>query len=242
MTTRGSASHAARPQLIGGLAFMEGVLAGGPCRETLTSWLQTHLVTPGRMVSPPVIVEPGAGAIAMRGRASDEQVVAAVLQLAYARVVAALRGMVGRPADQSFLVAAIHSDRVRRVIVAGEPRWVARPSIGDRLSDIVLSLFAADALEHREEYDTRLSVCDVCGRVGFDGATSLRRCPAHASSSGARVATTLRDLPAAGRREGKRVTGRPASLHPVSARSRALAAPGPRRWKWSSAGTRRPRG
>jgi hypothetical protein len=74
--------------------------------------------------------------------------------------------------------AAVARKRVHR---EESKRWVPRPVADDPLSDIVLSLFAADILEHPGEYPRSLRICDACDHVawaGGAGAELLCRCAA----------------------------------------------------------------
>ena len=58
----------------------------------------------------------------------------------------------------------------------GKPRLTE----GTSVSQWVLALFAVDALTNPDDYEHKLSVCETCGVVGFDGEHRGRRgCPAH---------------------------------------------------------------
>jgi hypothetical protein len=103
-----------------------------------------------------------------------------VLAAARIRVISALRGLIASPTDDRFLAAAIFAGRVRRRRVCSESQWVAQPEATAPLSGVVLSLFAVDVLTHREEYDRRLCVCDICNRITFqDGELRRKSCPDH---------------------------------------------------------------
>ena len=86
------------------------------------------------------------------------------------RVILTLRGLLAKPCDDRFLQAAIFARRVERV----DGAWRAQSRDADLLSDMVLSLFAADVLSYRDFYEQSLCLCDVCGRVSFNPAATTR--------------------------------------------------------------------
>jgi hypothetical protein len=90
-----------------------------------------------------------------------------LLAMARSRVLVTLRAFLASPPDDRFLHAAIFAGRVQRVSIGKQPLWAARPEETDKLSDIVLSLFAADILMHRESYESDLCICDRCGKISF---------------------------------------------------------------------------
>ncbi|APR79029.1 Hypothetical protein A7982_04376 [Minicystis rosea] len=66
---------------------------------------------------------------------------------------------------------------------------MARP--GDALSDLILGLFAVDVLSYREFHEQNLCICDVCGRVSYNPATTTRSgCSEHVPASGPPSAPT----------------------------------------------------
>jgi hypothetical protein len=174
-----------RSSMVGALAFVEGVAAGWGCWE-LSGWFEEHLVAPGVMAnSPPVVVEQGFGVIGIdprwsgitRSNAATTKIqeLPRLLEASRKRVVESLRAFLPPHADDRFVHAAIYRHQVeRRQGSGGPPQWRATPRETDRLSDIVLSLFAADILSHREFYETRLCVCEVCGRVSFEDESAPR--------------------------------------------------------------------
>jgi hypothetical protein len=176
-----------RPPLAAGLAFLEVTCGSAYPLADLCTWLREHLVEPGHMTMPETVREPGLAPVSLGalGRASAgvaDVRAARVVEVARGRVAATLSALLGRPADDRFLAGALYAGRVRRVTAVHDTRCVWRPSPRpeDRLSDMVLACFAADALDHRDEYDQRLCVCDLCGRVRFTpGATSRDRCAHH---------------------------------------------------------------
>lgn len=183
-----------RIAIVAGLAFLDGVAGGGFGPTELRGWIETHLVRPKRMIWAGDIQETGFGTIALHEGAvslselSNALRVQGLISMARKRVVIALRGLLGTPVDDRFLNAAIYSGRVQRAAQGQSASWAPQPKGSDTLSDIVLSLFAADILSHRETYERGLCVCDACGRVWFDPMTEERRtCPlgvSHYSSSG----------------------------------------------------------
>lgn len=173
--------------LLAGIAFVDGVAKGWGCWELL-GWFEDHLVAARRMErSPATVTEASFGTISLdprragpplRGGKVEE--LPKLLAAARTRVVDTLRSFTGRVSDDRFLSAAIYAKRVERRSVDGEVRWVPFLREGDRLSDIVLSLFAADILAHREFHEQSLSVCEVCGRISFDLEGGNRAgCPVH---------------------------------------------------------------
>jgi predicted RNA-binding Zn-ribbon protein involved in translation (DUF1610 family) len=170
-----------RAALAGGLEFLEPGSPPGWSGGDLYAWFDEHLVEQGHMVMPRVAMEPGAGSVLLDlHRPPPRSSLARILTAARSNVVSALRGLIASPADDRFLTAAIFSGRVCRRRVGRENEWVAQPDPNGSLSGIVLSLFAADALSHRDIYDKLLSVCDSCNRVTFqEEATARYACPMH---------------------------------------------------------------
>jgi hypothetical protein len=175
---QGSAQQSAdRGALLGALTFIEGVSSGWG-RAELAEWFREHLVAPGRMLRPTSVNEPPLRAISIEPPSATaeprEDELARLCAAAREKVVLTLRGMIRVPPDDRFLKAAIFADRVQRRRVDDRSVWVARPMESDRLSDVVLSLFAADMLMFRELHESRLCVCDVCGRVSYQPAIATR--------------------------------------------------------------------
>ena len=171
-----------RTTLLGAVAFVDGVAAGWGCWE-LSGWFDDHLVAPGRMAkSPSVVTEQGFGNITVDPRRSDVQrrgtggieQIPALLTAARTRVIETLRQFSATAADDRFLHAAIYAKRVERQQRGKQVAWAACPAESDRLSDIVLSLFVADILMHREFHEANLCICEVCGRVSFAPASTTR--------------------------------------------------------------------
>jgi hypothetical protein len=175
-----------RPVLAAGLAFLEVARADHVRGPDLVGWFRRWLVAAGTMAMPGNVFEPGTGIVPLgmgtSGPFSDalDLRLSRVLGVSRVRIAVLLGGLLASPCDDRFLTAAVFTGRVERASGDGEPGWRATPKVSDRLSDIALSLFAADALSNREEYDHALCVCDVCGRVWFEQGRLLRTlCPQH---------------------------------------------------------------
>ena len=139
-----------RTTLLGGVAFIDGVASGWGCWE-LTGWFEDHLVAPGRIAkSPAQVSEDGFGTITVDPRNSEIvrkgttgiEELPRLLAASRTRVIEVLRGFTAPISDDRFLNAAIYGKRVERKQFGKQVSWVACPSDVDRLSDIVLSLFA----------------------------------------------------------------------------------------------------
>ncbi|AUX35123.1 MULTISPECIES: hypothetical protein [Sorangium] len=147
----------------------------------LSGWFEKHLVAPGRMRRPTYVTEGFSMQVALGPAApedSDEPELQALVEAARFRGLSSLRALMPPAADDRFLAAAIDDGRVRR---AGDGAlWEPCPREEDLLSDIVLSLFAADILSYREFHDAYLCVCKTCLRIDFDPSRSGRTgCPEH---------------------------------------------------------------
>ncbi|WP_437964811.1 hypothetical protein WMF04_34790 [Sorangium sp. So ce260] len=147
----------------------------------LASWFEKHLVAPGRMRRPTYVTEGFSKQVALGLHAAadpDEVELHELVEAARFRVLSSLRAFMPPAADDRFLAAAIDEGRVRR---AGDAAlWEPCPREEDLLSDIVLSLFAADILNYREFHDAYLCVCKTCLRIDFDPSRSGRTgCPEH---------------------------------------------------------------
>ncbi len=172
-----------RHALVAGLTFLERAAQRTLDVAALDAWFQRHLVGTGWMAWPGQVSERVVGGMALDPGSATPELAArceAIVQEARALVVITLRGFIAVESDDRFLSAAIFRDRVQpdaRGMMAG---WVPRPRVEDPLSEIVLSLFAADILGNRETYDRALGVCRICGRVAFDPTGLERpRCSAH---------------------------------------------------------------
>jgi hypothetical protein len=147
----------------------------------LAGWFDKHLVAPGRMARPASVTEGFSQPVALGSADASEMEesseLSAIVEAARHRVLVSLRAFMPPASEDRFLVAAIDEGRVRR---SGDARWEACPGEWDLLSDIVLSLFAADILSYREFHDAYLCVCKTCLRIDFDPSRSGRTgCPEH---------------------------------------------------------------
>jgi hypothetical protein len=178
-----------RPLLAAGLAFMDAVPKGAFRIRDAVAWFEGYLVAPGMMPMPATIQEPAAGVIPI-GEASAggwitslEARMTRVASTARTRVAVVLGGLCASQRDDRFLAGAIAAGRVTRMSDDRGSAWQPSPAVSDRLSDVVLSLFVADILANREEYDANLCVCDLCARVSLTPDAEIRnRCEQHRSS------------------------------------------------------------
>ncbi|MRG93332.1 hypothetical protein [Polyangium spumosum] len=163
-----------RGALIGALAFVEGVGIGAMGARELKTWIEEYLVRAGRMQRPVQVTEPMAGTLLLdtlntvgAPPSATKALLDRILGRARSRVVFTLRGLITDPPEDGFLETATKSGRVQPLGIGTKVSWIARPQKEDSLSDVVLSLFAADILSNRNLYDQNLCVCDTCGRVSF---------------------------------------------------------------------------
>lgn len=181
-------STTSRPELLAGLAFLEGSRNHHWGVDNLRDWFDEHLVKTGAMMPPVVVTELSAGTVALHGSSShglaSQSNLPRILIAARIRVLTGLRGLLATPTDDRFLTAAIFTGRVRRLRAAGATRWVVRPEPTATLSGTVLGMFAVDVLSNREIYDRYFSLCEVCDRVTFQQSARTRTsCPDHLPSS-----------------------------------------------------------
>lgn len=171
-----------RPAVTAGLAFMEAARSESVGVAELANWIRVNLVEPGYMPMPATVHEPEVGSVALTeaeawAEAMDARA-ARIVTAARERVSKHLRGLVSQPVDDRFLTAAIFAGRVRRAQGEHGSAWRPSPRGKERLSDIVLALFTADVLAHREDYEAQLGVCEECGRMCFGPEEALRmQCP-----------------------------------------------------------------
>lgn len=165
-----------RLALLAGLTFIEGATAGWG-REDVAEWFRTHAAALGRKGPPPSVTDGTVGTIALASgvKLAGDKIarpddLPKLLAMTRWRAILTLRGLLSKPCDDRFLQAAIFARRVERV--KGAWRAIARDT--DLLSDVVLSLFAADVLGYRDFYEQNLCVCDVCGRVSFNPRVTTR--------------------------------------------------------------------
>lgn len=196
------AGGADRAALLAGLTFVEGATSGWTARDLLL-WFGAHAPLFGWLGPPTSVTDASVGTVALQPvlRVASERMARVedlpkLLAMARYKVVFTLRGLF--TGDDRFLKGAIFAGRVRRDSKASE--WLARPCETDLLSDIILSLFAADILAYREFHDASLCVCDVCGRISYNPrATSRVGCSDHLpgteTTSGVRDRSTADTLP-----------------------------------------------
>ncbi|WP_437655464.1 hypothetical protein [Sorangium sp. So ce1182] len=156
----------ASPSLAGALQFMQVTTRPWEPHE-LAAWLHEHVVAPGWMRAPRALREPGAETVELAGIDERHREVAALVERARRRVALALLDFVAPNPDGGFLRAALYSARVRWSVVGERSGWLPAPRESDLLSDIVLSLFAAEILSDAELYRGHMTVCAGCGRVAF---------------------------------------------------------------------------
>jgi hypothetical protein len=181
-----------RGALIGALAFVEGVGIGAMGPRELKTWIEEYLVRAGRMPRPTQVSEPMAGTLLLdtlgttgAPPSTTKALLDRILGRARSRVVFTLRGLISDPPDDRFLETATSTGRVQPLGLGGKTSWIARPQREDSLSDVVLSLFAADILSNRSLYDQNLCVCDTCGRVSFRAKMMSRTgCREHNNTDG----------------------------------------------------------
>jgi ribosomal protein L37AE/L43A len=202
-----------REALVAGLAFMEGALAGSLDRDGLCAWFDELLEafeaeTPASVretdsVSAPLRLPP------RRDHHVAEAMLAQVVEAARANVASALRGLQGSEACQGFVMEAVRAGRVqeREIWPERRTRWVPVIDSRQSLSTVVLSLFAADFMNHREQYARELRVCPDCGRPSFDrSAPTPCACQTHGNfwAAGARATGAASGPLEAAIREAKR--------------------------------------
>jgi hypothetical protein len=196
------------------LAFTEGVRLGWLTSD-LMAWADEHLLATsrldlGRLGGLQCVREPGFGLVALQLAKSKEprklrsttaSQIPQLLESARQRVLQALDAAIDR-GHADFVNAALYSSHVVRAKTDdGRHVWTVRLTEDMSLSDWVLALFAADALEHPADYETDLALCDACGSVtlGLGAHIARRECPSHPFGSlqtdRARTPTPLRVLP-----------------------------------------------
>jgi hypothetical protein len=187
----GASTPTARESALG---FTEGVRSGWLTSD-LIAWSEEHLVQPERLV----LAQPGPlqrvrehdlGIVPLQStspqgvakvRSSTNSAVPQFLEVSRQHVLLALRASI-ETGQLAFANAAVFSSRVlRQRGVDGRTNWCVRLTDDVPLSDQVLALFAADALEHPSDYESDLSVCDACGAVSLNPARSgsRRGCSTH---------------------------------------------------------------
>lgn len=168
-----------RPALSAGLSFMEMSIAPSLRLVDLVAWIGAHLVEPGFMPMPSTVHEPEIGSVSVTAQpaeawtASMDGRATRIVHVARERVAAALQGLVAVPVNDRFLNANIFAGRVHRATTDRGIGWQPRLTGQERLADIVLALFAADVLGHREDYERGLAICEDCGRMCFGPTAAM---------------------------------------------------------------------
>ncbi len=170
-----------RTPLLAGLAFVNGAATWS--RTDLGDWFRTHAAVLGRHEPPGSVwdIVGDSTPYSLTGPPSARpRQLPRLLAMARWQVILTLRGMLATPADDRFLHAAIFAARV----VRADGAWRVEARDTDPLSLVVLALFAADILGHREFHEQNLCVCDVCGRVSYNPRLTTRAgCPDHVPGS-----------------------------------------------------------
>lgn len=176
------------------LKFTEGVRAGWLTSD-LIAWADEHLIRPERLSVRGsdrlrYVAERDFGIVAIEGareppagklRSMTASHVPHLLDVARQHVIEALRASI-ELGDRPFVHAALLASRVVRMREpSGASIWRVKVGEETPLSEMVLALFAADALEHPEDYDQDLSVCEECGAVTLTPLPngSRKGCPVH---------------------------------------------------------------
>ena len=161
----------------GGVAFMDGANRTWTS-EDLYTWIEDSLVKPGWMRMPRTLREHGVGPVELDARTGAAGGFELLTLQTRTRVGAVLIKYLAPSPDERFLHAAIYGGRVRRGVIDGKTTWVPSPRETEFLSDIVLSLYAADLLQNPDRFRPFMCVCPCCSRVAFarGGQQFGRRC------------------------------------------------------------------
>jgi len=193
ISTLVSGADGDRTALIGALAFMERAASDQMQIADLVCWFDEYLVRPGHMERPSYAVEYAETRVfigptdASLTQIAREHRLAHIVRAARKRVLATLSALLTKQ-DDRFLYFLTGSGRVWPYRMAPKRMWGVSPRPDDALSDIVLSLFAADILANRRLYEERLSVCEACGRISFRPNSSRRNlCREHEASTFSRL-------------------------------------------------------
>jgi hypothetical protein len=162
------------------LNFVNGARSRWSMDELLT-WMDQSLIRTFREAGVGIIangrpndVDGGAGFLP-HDRAND------LIRTAHQKVVATLSAYIGPSADDRFVQAAIYAGRVTRGVSSdGVRKWHVLLSETVNLSEQVLAIFAADILQHPDDYQESLVVCEACGGVLFwPRRLTKNGCPDH---------------------------------------------------------------
>jgi hypothetical protein len=168
-----------RDSLIGGLKFVEGAATGRLGRATLYFWIE-EFAAPIGATGPVAVREAMNGAVPLYPRPQGVSAlvldarVDGVIREANTQVIAALSALAGPEKSDDFVRDAVARGRVKQISFGKQPLWAALPCLEDRLSEVVLTLFAADVLSFRDQYRDDFRICDVCQRPSFDARNKRR--------------------------------------------------------------------
>ena len=186
VATLPSGTNGDRRALLGALFLMEAAASWTMTVSDLVDWFDEYLVAPGFMRRPTRVYEYGTVHVYLERsvtRPAQEVTLRNMLNVTRKEVCAMLEGFVEIPHDDRFLTFFVATSRVGITPSGLKSYWRPKPRHNDRLSDIVLSLLAADILSNRRLYEDRLSVCNECGRLSFrHDQTQNQRCPRHGRS------------------------------------------------------------
>jgi hypothetical protein len=156
-----------RINLFTALMFIDAPPTNAPA---LLAWFSAYPVLPGDMLRPTQVTETLCSAVALDPEAEpttgSPARVEALVATAHARVLRALSELIAPERNDRFISSLVAAGRVRHN--AALQTWEAHPDERDPLSDIVLTLLAADILSNRAFYDAYLCVCKTCFQVSFE--------------------------------------------------------------------------
>jgi len=178
------------------LAYMGGVTNGWTYRA-FQEWYLRHLVVTGRMRPSSswnrvTLREAGVGNVELVDNlwllpTRERLVVTARFHLAlvaaHTRVLNVLRRfLVTRSID--FVHAALYGGRLERELTtSADAGWLVVLDDRAMLSECVLALFAADYMQHPNDYLRGLGICRICDRIRFSERQLFRTlCAAHGAT------------------------------------------------------------
>jgi hypothetical protein len=153
-----------RGGLVSALTMLEAIQSQLTGPEGCAEWIRETLGIRVDRIS-----EGAAGSVALDGSTAPDRAARfqRLAEAARLEVVRTLRGLLARPQDDAFVARALYEQRVQRETRGRTVVWVPRPTGDDKLSTLLLLLFIVDILGNRDGYDSRLSICDDCGRLSF---------------------------------------------------------------------------
>lgn len=162
---------AERRGVVTALAILEAIQLNALTPESCSEWIAFTFDLTVDKVS-----QRGVGAISVDEPPSDarterfQQIAAAARR----EVITVLRGLLAHPQDDAFVSKALYAQHVQRRAHGSKVEWAANPERGSSLSSLILLLFIVDILGYRDTYDSRLSICDECGRISFVERRTIR--------------------------------------------------------------------